>query len=97
MLPFLSGRRLLPLFFICDSTVRRKCLIQIDSSQLICTTYVFFLLSNSTVGCASDACMKTGSKSQQCPRDRQEEEAELCSAAVSWQQITGDLKHWVSV
>lgn len=49
------------------------------------------------MGCASDACMKTGSKSQQCPRDRQEEEAELCSAAVSWQQITGDLKHWVSV
>lgn len=46
------------------------------------------------MGCASDACTKTGSKSQQCPRDRQEEKAELCSAAVPWQQITGNLKHW---
>lgn len=49
------------------------------------------------VGSVYDACVKTWSKSQQSPRERQEEEAELCSAAVSWQQITEDLKHWMSV
>lgn len=49
------------------------------------------------VGCVCDTCVKTWSKSQQSPRERQEEKAELFSAAVSWQQMTEDLKHWMSV
>lgn len=68
--------------------------------QIEITQYFWYVLSFEQfplVGCAYDTSMKTGSKSQQSPRDRKEEEAELCSAAVSWQQIAEDLKHWMSV
>lgn len=42
-------------------------------------------------------CVKTWSTSWESPREKQEEEAELCSAAVSWQQITEDLKHCLAL
>lgn len=49
------------------------------------------------VGSVCDPCVKTRSAGWESPRERQEEEAELCSAAVSWQQVTEDLKHCLAL